>query len=814
MPDKFNPNSPAVVGNEWTPTLQGQFIADSIAQSIVETIPQTVVETIGQIRVYLPAATQPTWTAVVVEVFDDDDASITLPIQQSIFLPNQTVSGTGATGPGWRDETGATANIHNKINDDDITTFIQAQCTINGGVLGWLSNIYTGRFNIGVGNLTGERILGVDLMTKGSKYSLDPVDLLMRMEIGGTLWDLFPRMANAPNWKTRYAKSLLNPVTFRPWLISEAETFDTVSEFTVRGFAHTPGAFIAIHQAEMHVYHVPETRLAVGGRTATFTAPAWRQIQNVVTPLGAAWTKDGTGEHVYVVRRLPAPVITLNSTTEAGSKSFTVRTLKDGPPPEGQGFDVQTESSRGTVLGAEGTNNTLFPLIQRTTAPADSVDSQPYVDLKGARVYTDSLSVSNYARQEFSNHITSSYGLVRCLVRRVGTPLALVVNVEDVATNTNQGSIGFLASDYDAIADPQVQNFDQLPDAGDGWRMVDMYLFAIASLPSFVIGAVPLAAGTQYYMQFQEFSLFGPGTGPDNYWEVAYLDTLGEGNVATFGGTTDAAYIDGGARDEDLDLLGTLAIIPDPVSGFEGVVGEQDLDGTLCVNCQTDAIEFAELTWTATALGAAFGHYEIERSDDGQLTWQLIASISEESTGSIEGFDDYEARRGIEACYRIRVVTSADIPSLWTEPVCLQMDARRCEFILVSNAMPELNLAYEPEAEKNYEFLDADETVFQPIYGRNNQAAFQPTENRGTRLSISLRVSCLQPTGMLGLAQFDAIRALSTAAIPYVTFLDKDGNRLFINLDVPSGIHSEPFASYVANVTMTQIADDPTPVEL
>lgn len=813
MPDAWNPNSPAVVGLEWQPVHETQFAASAVAKSVVQSLDQTVVENIDTIRVYVPSANTPTHAGVVVEVFDGTTTEITLPITQTIFRPNQTTGGTNVPGTsGWHDQAGLIVNVHNSINDQDDATFIQAECRTDGGVLGWLTNLYTGRFDVGVGNLTGERILGVDVMTRGFKFAPAAVDLLfVGAPGGGGTWSEFKRMSGTVI-RERIAPSLLHPNTFRPWLISEVETFDTTGEFQLRGFAHTFGSFISVHEVELHVYHVPETRIALGGVTATFTAPQWRAISNVVTPLGATWAKDGAGVHTYVVRRIAAPLI---AATGGGyqqttpPKTFTVRTLSDGEPPDKQGYDVQTESDFGTVLGTEGPNDTLFPLIQRTTLPSTSVDSQPYVNIEAAPVYVDSLSVATFARQEFSNHITATYALVRAVIRRVGTPNALAVTVRDTATHTPLNGIGFVVSDYDGMNDPQIPIYDELPDVGDGWRYVELFIWDLSALPALVPGGTPLVAGTQYEMQFDEFTLGGPSDGPTSRWEIATLDTLNEGNVATFGGTTDVAEVDG-VRDARYTLEAQLAIVPDAPANFSVVTDSQELSGS-CETCNVEGIDYGLLTWDATSLVAAFGSYEIQRSDDSQVTWDTIATVTDES---IEEFSDYEGRRVEEVCYRIRVITSAEIPSLWTDPSCTTYLANNCEFIFTSNEAPWLNLAYEPAPERNYEFIDAEETVFQAIYGRDYQLAFQPTEQRGVRLRVPVRIACIETVGRGGVAQFDALRALATAVIPYVTVLDMYGNRFYAHLDVPTGTHREPFADYVAEIVITEIQGVPTPVVL
>jgi hypothetical protein len=313
----------------------------------------------------------------------------------------------------------------------------------------------------------------------------------------------------------------------------------------------------------------------------------------------------------------------------------------------------------------------------------------------------------------------------------------------------------------------------------------------------------------QYYIDVRSAA-----TSAANAWIVRVLDTNGaganDGYTETFGGVTDRAVVNTVEADR-YDIPVTLSSTPTPVTFTSATVANDTLDGTAAY-CAVASVEYVSLLWVATALGAAFDYYEIQRSIDASVTWETIALVQTEATTT---FADYESPRGVSAKYRIRVARTDLALSDWSasQPTATA-NAKGCELILTSNHATPLTVALQRAPEVQYQFADADEVVFTPIYGRDYRVAFQPTEQRGVSFTVPVTVSVVRtPAVRQGVPVFDALRALATEDVPYVCVLDHYGNRFLAALQVPTGTHSEPGKWYVSAITVTEVTGTSAPVD-
>jgi hypothetical protein len=188
-------------------------------------------------------------------------------------------------------------------------------------------------------------------------------------------------------------------------------------------------------------------------------------------------------------------------------------------------------------------------------------------------------------------------------------------------------------------------------------------------------------------------------------------------------------------------------------------------------------------------------------------TWTVLGSS--EIVCTPERFGDYEARVGVEACYRIRVIRNDGAISAWSDEICTTRTVDCPVLLLTSNYEPSYNAVYDWDGEPEYEFLESGEQVYQGIYGADGSLAFNPIERRGVRIRYRVHAAIDGVPGY-GQAAFAPLRELALAQIPYVAVIDHQGNRLKAHLRVPSGNGQTSFSYAIAEVLATEVADRTT----
>lgn len=757
---EWNPNTTATKGMEWFPHTKGSVTLDSNLKSAAMSLLQTVGAAIGSAQIYV-GAIPVRGGLYVVEAYDNEDAASVFDantLQRAV--PNEDVSGTGATS--WQEDDGTTTSIFSEIDESilvgiDYADYITVPRPMSPAVA------YRHRYATAGLTLTGRRVLQInsaayvwcgDGATYRTGLNISGVDYW-----GPTLQNI-NQIVNTPHF--------FNPGTKLPWRIADAQAFDATDEIAFEGLTPNGSSFINVYWSELSVQSCPETRLAFGvlNDTASALTPnAWNTV-TLTTPTGGTWTKDGSGRHLYVIRRI----------NDTGA--LTIPYLDSGTAPNpARSFDTAVDAYQQVVLENGPQLSRVYPIIIRTTAPADSVDSQPYADLVEVIVKN-----AQTAQQEFSNAATTDYGFMRCLVKPNAASADLLVKIRK---RSDSSQVGGTLTITKAVV-------DALPDAGGGWKLFTGQLASAAAL----------AAATQYYI---EYSSTATGTGTD-YWSVQSVDTASTtaGVTAGFGGTTDRGTINGAAEADRSDVTGTVAVLPTTPTNWTGALGSQNIDDTVCGYA---AIDRADLSWTATALGGSFLRYEIQRTEDAGTTWEAIVNIT---TESIATFKDYEGRRGIAVGYRIRVIRTDLSASDWSATQTVTKPVTCPALVLVSNYDPTFNVAYDYAPDIPAKFLEADEAVLVSIYGRDKSLGFQPIEERGATEQYTMYVAMDDRTAIgsgVGLAAFGPLRAIARAELPYVCVLDVWKNRLYAQLRVSDGEHRNPLEQHVASAAATEISD-------
>lgn len=748
---EWNPNSTGTKGLEWLPYQEGVTTLDAANKMAAMSLVQTASQTIGGVRVPVASPIGVRGGLYAVEVYDNESA-VAANVTTLQALPNEDVSGFGNGFGEWQGTGNDITNLFEHIDDN----VVEVDWIVNQG--GGANVKYYSRFNTGSLSLTGKRILSVTLQTRMQRYFFDGNTLVyFGLNLSGVDYGQFYATPYG-QYATLTKTWLYNPATKKPWTIAQVQALDTTDEWFIAGNG-TPDGTVIVYWVHLDIAVCDENRIAVGTLDDTasgLTAGAWNEA-SMLTPTGGAWTKDGTGRHLYTVRRISSEGSVGIPHLEAVSN-----------PSIATGYAPTVDPTYGhvTVMGDPTTR--LIPILQRTTAPADSVDSQPYADLLAANVFT-----GQDAEMEFSGAAATAYAVVRFLVKPASetTTANLVVTLKRRSDNAVMGAALTLTR-------AQIVAYPAWGPASSGGT--NGYYLVEAQLPT----PATLAGATQYYTEFSS-SAASSSVG----WIIAALDTLNQGNTATFGGTTDRALVNTSEADR-YDLPTTMGTVPVAPANFAATAGTDPISQTLCCIATLGVID---LTWDATALGGAFGRYEIERSEDAGATWEPIYWITTEATTSIS---DFEARRGVATRYRIRVIRNDAATSVYATSSDATKTVPSDDHVLylVSNFDPAYNIAYDYEPVKGYDFPTDAEIVTVPIHGRDKQLGFIPTEDRGVIARYTILVALddrTAPGGGQGFNAFTPLIDIATAPLPYVCVLDHYGNRQYALLRVPHGDESQ-----------------------
>lgn len=765
----WNPNSAATKGLEAFLPTGKSFALDSFTKCLGMSLDQTVSQAIGTVKVPI-SAIPVRGGRYIVEVYDGEDGVPTGTAGVVTTLtarPNEDVTTTN-----WNKSTGA--NFYGCI--DDTPQGDSDYINIYDGVGVYP---YVGRMSTGSLSLTGKRIVSVRLKCYAGN-STSGGTLQLGLNIAGTDYysGIFSGLPYNPNQVTSAnlytAEWKTNPATGQAWSIADVQAFDTTDEWSAR----SPGGAalsLAIVWMEVDIADVAENRLALGvldDSTSGLTAGAWNAV-TLLTPTAGTWTKDASGRHLYTLRR----------TSSIGS--LVVPLLDGDALAFASGWQPTLDSTTGVITAMGDPLTSVFGLIQRTTAPADSVDSIPYVTQVEALVYTGQT-----AQQEFSNAAAVAYGGVRALVKPNGTAIDLTVKIKKRSDNSQLGStLTFTAADV-----------AELPDAGGGWKLITDAMSSLATL----------AAATQYYV---EFASAAAGTGSD-YWSVLAYDTWDADNTGGFGGTTDQATITtslsvAAAEAARYDIPATLSQIPTAPSGADTTL--ETLTLTDGIGFAVASIDYVRASWTVTSLGATFDYYEVARSEDSGTTYVTIARIYDESTGY---FDDIEGLRGVSATYRVREVITSGAVSAWTSCGSKTPTAASGALVFSSNWALSSSVAFKWANDPAPAWQSLETSTVREPYGVDGHYGFRGTERRYRSWSaVIFPVLQLSSTTRAGVGVFDPLDDFLQLSIPYVCVLDGRGNRWFADVNVGQEL-DDGIGNYRQAITVIELTRTPVPVQL
>ena len=274
------------------------------------------------------------------------------------------------------------------------------------------------------------------------------------------------------------------------------------------------------------------------------------------------------------------------------------------------------------------------------------------------------------------------------------------------------------------------------------------------------------------------------------------------------------AWFEGGPVPEFYQVEGAASFT-------SGGVGVRSL--RLTGNTNTDAIISYD-NYMVTPSTWSFGSYELQRQDP--LTeWQTILLAT---NPGVTGFNDYEARVGLQSDYRIRVVDVLDFPGPWSATVSATIPApgvigtligaNSHVLIFTTNEVQNgaRNLAYamaweESRIEEGFEFPEAGFNQLQPMFNRDFFVAFRPLERGGEQFSrtVLVQAAAISPET---LADFTSLRDMAWETVSYVCVRDEDANRWFANVTVPNARVMRDRRLYLAPVNIAETTDTASPV--
>jgi hypothetical protein len=773
----FNPSAPNTIGAEWPVSSEGATTLDAPTKAHSLLIASTAAETISTL--YVPhtwAGTSSGYGKLWADIYPLADAIAT---DETVvaYAPNEQIANDGR----WaREDWSTTTNLHLSIDDADDSVDPWADYIANTN---WGGEALARFCFASAGFTSTKRVLSVSFEVRAlvPTWANGGAKLTLEHWYGSTkkatLGSITPTADE--QWRTyTLGPFYLDANDDGPWSAATIIDFDGGS--TKDNIALRALYTVKVTRVTMKVTYCTDKRVASGGSAKQTVLPSGRQT-NLPINLAANWSKASATSYLAVVRRLDDPNVGAPATTLTPSPIW-LDSAAANPHGQGKLYPDVVLSAAGapTSLGAVSTRTAGFWL--GTNGGAQSVDSQPYHDLDVKPCHTSST-----LKQGVNAASAQSYRRVRALVAIAGAPTAsLVFKVKKSSDNSQLGGDGTLT-----VANLSDSSIATLV----GTRTFGSTTVAVYSVVVTLATSATLAAATDYYLE----ATSSTGTGVP--WYLLWLDATAAhtltGNI-TYGGSTDQSTI-AGTGVAAADFPATLSSVPTTPTGL-GVALQ-----TLALP-NANSMQFARVSWTATALGASFTRYELDRSTDGGTTWATIAKLLTESDVD---FDDYEGPIGVATRYRLRVIRSDGAVSDYTastSPVSPTASSGLC--IFTSNAAPSMTTGFwllgdsiEPE------FLKASKTVFADLHGRDYVVGFKPLKKNGFRWPFTVVVHAdrtTAPAAGAGMRGWSPILNVAEANVPYVCMKTFDGELFFGTLTASKGRRLEPAHLYLADCVFTQ----------
>lgn len=617
-----------------------------------------------------------------------------------------------------------------------------------------------------------------------------------------------------------------------PWKYADLQRFDPsagVNRRMIRlviQMMSNAGDRFFLGYAALQVLYCEENRLAYGAKRVSNTqviganiVPLRTATANTLNPVLAA------GD--YTITLAAADIGDLNASSGRIATYPILNALRElyQIPPH-PGVQINVTTTEGETFTAEETH--ILPHLSLHASGGPLTEPHVYGRQAAAQVW----GVHTAAQHIYDDAlgVDTSFPQVRYVARRFGD------------TNVNLSFFGIGAMSGVSV-DLTPAEFDALPEIIDGWKEVTLRLNTPAVMgtrtfpdPQFRWGATGLAAGSRWEILAASApaisgvagNLFNLVPAPNQLGAATYQPSLGATTLLRWVPQGVASpYVTGGSDDQGTDAFIIFSQDPPTVTGFavsqqSQIVSGIGLDCGTAPCCIPTGIAYNRLTWSPTSMPVTgFGAYELQRWDS-VTDWQTIMLAS---SPAVTGFNDFEARVGLASVYRVRATNLYDFAGGWSTQVTGTVEspgAQGCNidggvliFTTNEDQTGASNLAYSPNwertAEEAFDFPEADQVVFQRMYGRDGSVAFHGTE-RGlehfTRLLV-IQQAAIDP---IRLANLRSLRDLAWDDLPYVCVRDDIGDRWFANIRVPNESVRQR-ALYMATIDITEVTQTASPTD-
>jgi hypothetical protein len=242
--------------------------------------------------------------------------------------------------------------------------------------------------------------------------------------------------------------------------------------------------------------------------------------------------------------------------------------------------------------------------------------------------------------------------------------------------------------------------------------------------------------------------------------------------------------------------------------------------------CIPSGIGYQRVTWSAASLAASgFGAYELQRFDVAPgATFETIMLAT---SPTVTGFNDFEARVGLNSVYRMRVLNLYNFAGSWSNQVTGAPPAPGVTggcadatgaLIFTSNAdqSGQSNAAYVMQWDgapvEDFDLPEGSAVAFQPMYGRDGAVAFHGTERGLETFSRTLLIQAAA-IDAIRLADVKTLRDLAWRDLPYVCVRDDIGDRWFSNVRIPTVNARLNRTNYMARVDVVEVTIIPCQVD-
>jgi hypothetical protein len=853
----YNPLAPLVIGDEWV-AIRNEDLTFATKTNVVEyghgfTLATSRTLSDGRFYVKEPGSDFASEQTVVMSVYPRGTADQTGPIK-SVIIPCNDGGITGIVGnPGNPSLSGASTFADAVSNASD-GKYINSD--LNSGVPGF--QLLGMRFNVDAYAqlLNGKRILEVRLryVADGANFSNDtglPTGINVTPTItydidngaGGIYSDGFENLELTPypihGGLTEYATRSFGEVTAFwttqapniqkfPWRLTDllrlSPTFSgtrlSVILTTTSGNLEG-GQTWRLKYAALEVIYCEEKRVAIGAVTA-----------------GTNWPLNGFQQGMNSVPLRTNQGYALNPVLAAGEYDVTV-TVAD--PGEG------ADTLQGFTFATLNAVRELYPI---STIPSLRVDVTRTPGQVFGSSYTPvlpQLSLHASGGTLTEPHVYGRQGAAQVF----GTVTARqVIDATNVTASTPFPQARFYARRYGDTTIPLTltgasqsltltpDEWDDLPEIVDRWKEVTKR-FTSAPL---------MGGGTTNW----DFTATSETAG--NRWEVlvdvapaisgagfTLVPSPNQLGTATYAGTTgqlswmpngiSAGPVSGTTADPASDAVLLFSQDPNAITGFAVTGMTQELAGFAeCGSgpcCIPTGLAYNRITWSLSSIVVTgFGAYELQRYDPTGAEWQTIMLATDRAT---TGFNDYEARVGVQSRYQMRQFNARDFAGPWsitgsvttsepgvTMPSC--GTEKRGVLIFTSNEVQDgsSNLAYamtwEDSVAETFSFPEAGSVSVERFYDRDFQSSFHGTERGGEQFSRTLLIAnaAVSPPR---LANMRDIRDLGWADIQYVCVRDDIGDRWLAIIVVPEGTVRRNRRLYNVNVSIVESTATPTQVD-